>query len=68
MTPLYTSLRGLTCLLTLDFISVPKDVYGPDFAGEIFRVLKEKEEYFDFFIALDEILSLVFFCDIKNLC
>jgi len=28
----------------LDFIFNPKDVYGPDFPGETFRVLKEKEE------------------------
>jgi len=26
------------------YILVPKDVYGPDFPGETFRVLKEKEE------------------------
>jgi len=25
-------------------ILCPKDVYGPDFPGETFRVLKEKEE------------------------
>jgi len=28
----------------LDFICDPKDVYGPDFPGENFGVLKEKEE------------------------
>jgi hypothetical protein len=28
----------------LDFICDPKDVYGPDFPGETFRVLKEKDE------------------------
>ena len=26
------------------YILDPKDVYGPDFPGETFRVLKEKEE------------------------
>jgi hypothetical protein len=65
---IYTSLRGLTCLLTLDFISVPIDVYNPDFPGEIFRVLKEEEECCDFSIVLDEILSLGLFCDIDYLC
>jgi hypothetical protein len=28
----------------LRYILDPKDVYGPDFPGETFRVLKEKEE------------------------
>ena len=28
----------------LRYILDPKDVYGPDFSGETFRVLKEKEE------------------------
>jgi hypothetical protein len=28
----------------LRYIFDPKDVYGPDFPGETFRVLKEKEE------------------------
>jgi hypothetical protein len=26
------------------YILDPKDMYGPDFPGETFRVLKEKEE------------------------
>jgi hypothetical protein len=30
--------------MTLDFIFNPKEVYGPDFPGETFRVLKGKEE------------------------
>ncbi len=35
------------CRLTRDelrYILDPKDVYGPDFPGETFRVLKEREE------------------------
>jgi hypothetical protein len=28
----------------LRYILDPKDIYGPDFPGETFRVLKEKEE------------------------
>jgi len=49
----------MTCLLTLDFISVSIDVYNPDFPGETFRVLREKEEYLDFSIILDEHKSLM---------
>jgi len=26
------------------YILGPKDVYGPDFSGETFRILKKKEE------------------------
>ena len=29
----------------LRYILDPKDVYGPDFPGETFRILKEKEEW-----------------------
>ena len=39
----YTRLYGLT-RDELRYILDPKDVYGPDFPGETFRVLKEKEE------------------------
>ncbi|MHB8088819.1 MAG: Eco57I restriction-modification methylase domain-containing protein [Anaerolineaceae bacterium] len=38
----YAALYGLT-RDELRYILVPKDVYGPDFPGETFRVLKEKE-------------------------
>jgi len=36
----------LTMVLTVMNLAIldPKDVYGPDFPGETFRVLKEKEE------------------------
>jgi hypothetical protein len=39
----YALLYGLT-RDELRYILDPKDVYGPDFPGETFRVLKEKEE------------------------
>jgi hypothetical protein len=39
----YAKLCGLT-REELRYILDPKDVYGPDFPGETFRVLKEKEE------------------------
>jgi N-6 DNA Methylase len=39
----YAKLYGLT-RDELRYILDPKDVYGPDFPGETFRVLKEKEE------------------------
>ena len=39
----YARLYGLT-RDELRYILDPKDVYGPDFPGETFRVLKEKEE------------------------
>jgi hypothetical protein len=39
----YAKLYGLTCD-KLRYILDPKDVYGPDFLGETFGVLKEKEE------------------------
>jgi hypothetical protein len=39
----FTKLYGLT-RGELRYILDPKDVYGPDFPGETFRVLKEKEE------------------------
>jgi len=39
----YAILYGLT-RDELRYILDPKDVYGPDFPGETFRVLKEKEE------------------------
>jgi len=39
----YAKLYGLT-RDELRYILEPKDVYGPDFPGETFRVLKEKEE------------------------
>jgi len=39
----YALLYGLT-RHELRYILDPKDVYGPDFPGETFRVLKEKEE------------------------
>jgi hypothetical protein len=39
----YAHLYGLTHD-ELRYILDPKDVYGPDFPGETFRVLKEKEE------------------------
>ena len=39
----YAKLYGLT-RGELRYILDPKDVYGPDFPGETFRVLKEKEE------------------------
>jgi len=39
----YAKLYGLT-REELRYILDPKDVYGPDFPGETFRVLKEKEE------------------------
>jgi len=39
----YARLYGLT-RDELRYILGPKDVYGPDFPGETFRVLKEKEE------------------------
>ena len=39
----YAMLYGLT-RDELRYILDPKDVYGPDFPGETFRVLKEKEE------------------------
>jgi len=39
----YMPLYGLT-RDELRYILDPKDVYGPDFPGETFRVLKEKEE------------------------
>jgi len=38
----YARLYGLT-RDELRYILDPKDVYGPDFPGETFRVLKEKE-------------------------
>ena len=38
----YTRLNGLA-RDELRYILDPKDVYGPDFPGETFRVLKEKE-------------------------
>jgi hypothetical protein len=40
---LYALLYGLT-RDELRYILAPKDVYGPDFPSETFRVLKEKEE------------------------
>jgi hypothetical protein len=39
----YAKLYGLT-RDELRYILDPKDVYGPDFPGETFRVLKDKEE------------------------
>jgi hypothetical protein len=39
----YAKLYGLT-RDELRYILDPKDIYGPDFPGETFRVLKEKEE------------------------
>ena len=39
----YARLYGLS-RDELRYILDPKDVYGPDFPGETFRVLKEKEE------------------------
>jgi hypothetical protein len=39
----YAKLYGLTCD-KLRYILDPKDVYGPDFPSESFRVLKDKEE------------------------
>ena len=39
----YAKLYGLT-RDELRYILDPKDVYGPDFPGETFHVLKEKEE------------------------
>jgi hypothetical protein len=39
----YAKLYGLT-RDELRYIVDPKDVYGPDFPGETFRVLKEEEE------------------------
>lgn len=39
----YAKIYGLT-RDELRYILDPKDVYGPDFPGETFRVLKEKEE------------------------
>jgi hypothetical protein len=39
----YAKLYGLN-REELRYILDPKDVYGPDFPGETFRVLKEKEE------------------------
>lgn len=39
----YAKLYGLT-RDELRYILDPKDVYGPDFPGETFRVLKEREE------------------------
>jgi hypothetical protein len=39
----YARLYGLT-RDELRYILDPKDIYGPDFPGETFRVLKEKEE------------------------
>ena len=42
-TPYYARLYGLT-RDELRYILDPKDVYGPDFPSETFRVLKEKEE------------------------
>ncbi|KFD40280.1 hypothetical protein AT05_01240 [Schleiferia thermophila str. Yellowstone] len=39
---LYARLYGLTTE-ELRYILDPQDVYGPDFPGETFRVLKEKE-------------------------
>jgi len=39
----YAKLYGLT-RNELRYILDPKEVYGPDFPGETFRVLKEKEE------------------------
>jgi hypothetical protein len=41
--PCHGKLYGLT-RDELRYILDPKDVYGPDFPGETFRVLKEKEE------------------------
>jgi hypothetical protein len=38
----YVRLYGLT-RDELRYLLDPSDVYGPDFAGETFRVLKEKE-------------------------
>lgn len=40
---LYAKLYGLTTE-ELCYILDPQDVYGPDFPGETFRVLKEKEQ------------------------
>jgi hypothetical protein len=39
---IYAKLYGLTTG-ELRYILDPQDVYGPDFPGETFRVLKEKE-------------------------
>ena len=39
---IYAKLYGLTSE-ELRYILDPQDVYGPDFPGETFRVLKEKE-------------------------